>query len=82
MVTSEHSELTTAHLPEFLASKEFLPKPGTKLRAAMERAEEYLLAETFRDCGCWSKVAEILGIDRATVYRKARRHGLLKGVSH
>jgi len=82
MVTSEGARLTTANLPEVLCSKDFLPKPGTKLKAAVEHTEEYLLAETYREYRCWHKVAEILGIDRATVYRKARRHGLLKNMSH
>jgi len=81
MITSEDSILTTAILPEVWTSKDFLPRPGTTLKAAMEHTEEYLLAETYREHRCWNKVAEILGVDRATVYRKARRHGLLKPLS-
>ena len=82
MVTSEDARLTAVNLPEVLSTKDFLPKQRTTLKAAVEHTEEYLLAETYREHRCWNKVAEVLGIDRATVYRKARRHGLLKNASH
>lgn len=82
MVTSGDARFTTAHLPEIFCRKDFLPKRGLKLKAAVEHAEECLLAETYREHHCWSKVGEVLGIDRATVYRKARRYGLLENASH
>ncbi len=78
MVTSEDDRLTMGHLPEIFCTKAFLPKPGTKLKAAVEDAETYLLAEAYQECQCWHKVAQKLEIDRATVYRKAKRYGLLK----
>ncbi|MDR3564925.1 MAG: sigma 54-interacting transcriptional regulator [Negativicutes bacterium] len=78
MVTSNDEELTTEHLPELVRSKALLPRRGTKLRAAVEQTETYLLAETFQEYRSWPKVAEILDVDRATVYRKAKEYGLLK----
>jgi PAS domain S-box-containing protein len=78
MVTSADSELAVEHLPETFRAKTLLPKRGTKLKAAVEQTEAYLLAEAFREHASWHKVAEELGIDRATVYRKAARYGLLQ----
>jgi len=78
MVTSTDEELTVDHLPESLSSRHFLPKRGSKLKAAVEQAEAFLLGETYKEHQSWQKVAEILDVDRATVYRKAKVYGLLK----
>lgn len=78
MVTAGGDELTSDLLPEAIGRKSFLPKRGAKLRAAVEQTEAYMLAEAYRETPSWSKVAETLGIDRATVFRKAARYGLLK----
>ncbi len=79
MVTASDDELTLELLPEDIGRKTFLPKSGTKLRTAVEQTEAYMLAEAYRENPSWPKVAEILGVDRATVFRKAAKYRLLKG---
>lgn len=78
VVTSNDSELTMLHLPDNLRSKSFLPKRGIKLKLAVEQTEAFLLAETFAEYPSWNKVADVLGVDRTTIYRKAAKYGLLK----
>lgn len=78
LVTSGGQELTVEHLPENLVNKTFLPRKGTKLKVAVEQAETFLLTEAYQEHQSWQKVAEVLDIDRATVYRKAKMYGLLK----
>ncbi|MCX7780692.1 MAG: sigma 54-interacting transcriptional regulator [Negativicutes bacterium] len=78
IVTATDDELTTDHLPESIQIKTLLPKKGTKLKLAVEQAEAFLLAETYKEYRSWQKVAEVLEVDRATVYRKAKGYGLLK----
>jgi len=78
MVTATDEELTVEHLPESFSSRSFQPRRGTKLKVAVEQAESFLLAETYKEHPSWQKVAELLEVDRATVYRKAREYGLLK----
>ena len=78
IVTSNDEELTVDHLPESLARKNFLPKRGTKLKVAVDQTEAFLLEETYKEYPSWQKVAEILDVDRATIYRKAKGYGLLK----
>jgi transcriptional regulator of acetoin/glycerol metabolism len=79
MVTATVEELSFDCLPESFKIKSFLPKRGTKLKTAVEQVETFLLSETYKECQSWQKVAEALDIDRATVYRKAKHYGLLKG---
>jgi PAS domain S-box-containing protein len=79
MVTASDDELTLELLPEDIGRKTFLPKSGTKLKTAVEQTEAYMLAEAYREHPSWPKVAEILGVDRATVFRKAAKYRLLKG---
>jgi len=79
MVTATVEELSFDCLPESFKIKSFLPKRGTKLKTAVEQVETFLLLETYKECQSWQKVAEALDIDRATVYRKAKHYGLLKG---
>lgn len=78
MVTASGDELDMMHLPEAICSQHYLPKRGTKLKSAVEQTELYLLTETYRECCSWPKVAAVLGIDKATVFRKAAKYGLLK----
>lgn len=80
MVTATVEELNFDCLPESLKTKSFLPKRGTKLKTAVEQVEAFLLSETYKEYQSWQKVAEALDIDRATVYRKAKHYGLLKGL--
>ncbi|HWR06604.1 sigma-54 interaction domain-containing protein [Sporomusa sp.] len=76
VVTAPGEELTVNLVPETIWSKNFLPKKGTKLKEAVEQTETYLLKECYQECRSWQKVAEILGIDRTTVFRKVVRYGL------
>ena len=78
IVTAAGKELTVEHLPETVIRRTHLPKKGTKLKAAMQETESYLLAETYKEYQSWQKVAEVLDVDRATIYRKAKSYGLLK----
>jgi len=78
MVTAGGDELTPDLLPEAIGRKSFLPKRGAKLKTAVEETEAYILAEAYRETLSWPKAAAILGIDRATVFRKAAKYGLLK----
>ena len=78
MVTVVGEELTVDCLPEMFRNKSFFPRKGTKLKAAVEQVEAYLLSEAYKEHHSWQKVAEVLDIDRATVYRKAKGYGLLK----
>ena len=77
IVTSTEDRLDAAHLPDALKNKIPVPRRSTKLKAAVEQTEAYLLSEAFREHASWHKVAEILGVDRATIYRKATRYGLI-----
>ena len=78
IVTAIGDELTVDLLPEIMGQKQFLPRPRTKLKTAVEETEAYLLRETYAQWGSWQKVAEILGVDRTTVFRKASKYGLLR----
>jgi PAS domain S-box-containing protein len=78
MVTAGGNELTLDLLPEAIGKKSFLPKQGAKLKTAVEETEAYMLAESYRENPSWPKVAKILGVDRATIFRKAAKYGLLK----
>ncbi len=77
MIVTAVGEVLTADLvPETIWSKTFLPKKGTKLKEAVEQTEAYLLTECYKEYRSWQKVAEALGIDRTTVFRKVVRYGL------
>lgn len=78
MVTAPGEFLTVELIPETILNKVFLPKRGTKLKEAAEQAESYLLEECYKECGSWQKVADSLGIDRTTVFRKVARYKLEK----
>lgn len=78
MVMSPTDNLTLELLPENIRKKNWAPQKGETLKATIEKTESYLLAETYREYPSWAKVADMLGIDQATAYRKAKRYGLLK----
>mgnify|MGYP003586446077 CR=1 FL=1 len=78
MVTAIGDLLDVDCLPEPLRYKSALPKRNTKLKEAVEYTESYLLTEAYREHKSWPVVAEVLGADRATIYRKAARYGLIK----
>jgi len=78
MVTATGDELGVELLPETIYSKIFFPRHGTKLKTAVEATEAYLLSETYQEYQCWQKVAEVLGVNRTTVFRKASKYGLTR----
>ena len=78
VVTSSEDYLDLDYLPEALKQKAFFPKKGTKLKEAVEQTEAFVLSEAYREFASWNKVAEEFGVDRATIYRKAARYGLIK----
>lgn len=79
VVTSEADEISVDELPNNLIPKvTFLPKKGKKIKETIDEVERFLLQETYKELKSWDKVAVELGINRATVYRKARFHDLLK----
>ena len=76
MVIAPAEELTANLLPESIGNKKFLPKRGTRLKEAVEQTEAFLLAECYKEHRSWPKVAERLGVDRTTVFRKVVKYGL------
>ncbi|MDD5170592.1 MAG: sigma 54-interacting transcriptional regulator, partial [Syntrophales bacterium] len=80
IVISQGQEITIEDLPDFLRTQRTIPKVGTQLKDAVIETETLLLAETYRQCGSWQKVAEILGVNFTTVYRKAARYHLMRNV--
>ena len=76
IVTSRQDELTTDHLPEHILTRTIIDKKS-KLKAAVEQTEAFLLAEAYKECHSWDDVGKRLGIDRATTYRKASKYKLL-----
>lgn len=82
VVISPGSEITLNDLPDIIRSKKFLPETGTRLKEAMMETEKYLLSEAYKKHGSWQKVAEILGVNLSTLYRKASRYRLMNRSSH
>ena len=78
MVTASGEELNVNLVPETIWNKTFSPKRGAKLKDAVEQTEIYLLSASYKEYGSWQKVAEKLGVDRTTVFRKVIRYGLGK----
>jgi transcriptional regulator with PAS, ATPase and Fis domain len=77
MVTTRERELTLEALPKTLLQQISGSQVGVKLKDAVAQTEKVLLFETFRQHGSWHKVAQELGIDRTTAFRKAVKYGLI-----
>lgn len=77
VVTTRGDELEAASLPKLVLQSSLMPKSGTKLKDALAAAEKYLLEETLREYSSLHKVAELLGVDRTTVFRKAVKYKLI-----
>jgi PAS domain S-box-containing protein len=77
IVTTPGDEIDVASLPVSLHVKPVLPKPGAKLKEAVESTEKYLLASTLKEYGTLQLAANVLGIDRSTCFRKAVKYGLV-----
>ena len=78
IVISQGDEITLDDLPSFINIKMPLYQHGAHLRDAVIETETYLLSETYKKCGSWQETAKILGVDRATVFRKAAKYRLLE----
>ncbi|MDR3590457.1 MAG: sigma 54-interacting transcriptional regulator [Negativicutes bacterium] len=76
IVTTQGNEILVSSLPKPMLQSSILPKSGTKLKVALAAVEKYLLEETLREYGSLNKVAEVLGVDRTTVFRKAVKYKL------
>ena len=74
VVMSPGSEIGMESIPESIFSRKYVPRQGARLKDAVEETERYLIEETYREHRSWKKVAEILGIDRTTVFRKATKY--------
>ncbi len=79
IVMSPGSEITLESLPDAIYVRKRLPRQGARLKDALEEAERYLIEETYREHKSWKKVAEILGVDRTTIFRKAVKYHLTNG---
>lgn len=77
MIISAEDELSVNLLPETMRQQAVFPKRGTKLKDAVAQTEAYILNETYNEYKSWQKVAEVLGVDRTTIFRKAVKYGLL-----
>lgn len=78
MITTSEDELSVDLLPETIYRKDVFPEYGTQLQDAAAQAEAYLISKTYEEWKSWVKVAEILGVNKSTIYRKALKHGLIK----
>ncbi|MCJ8499962.1 sigma 54-interacting transcriptional regulator [Desulfatitalea alkaliphila] len=76
MVMSGAPRVTTDDLPAFIQPKRPLPKVGSRLKEAVAETETYLLKETYKEHKSWQKVAQVLGVDYTTVYRKVAKYHL------
>jgi PAS domain S-box-containing protein len=76
IVMSQANDITPNDLPAFIQPKRPVPKPGSRLKDAVAETETYLLSETYREHKSWQKVAQVLGVDYTTVYRKVAKYHL------
>ena len=74
---SQGDEITLNDLPGLIYIRQPLHRHGARLKEAVIETETYLLSETYKECRSWQKLAEILGVDRATIFRKASKYHLL-----
>ncbi|GFK93439.1 DNA-binding transcriptional activator HyfR [Fundidesulfovibrio magnetotacticus] len=78
LVTTADNEITEEHLPAHIRSSAYIPRKGSRMAEAVAEVEAYLLEKAFGKHGNWQRVAQELGIDKATAYRKAAKYGLTK----
>lgn len=78
IVTASTDLISVEQLPEYVNQKmTFIPPKGGKLKNSVELVEAHLLAEAFKEHLSWQRVAEVLGVDKSTIFRKAARYGLI-----
>jgi PAS domain S-box-containing protein len=80
IVMAPHEEITIDVLPEAILHRSFLPRQGTKLKDAVAQTEVYVLNQAYKEYGCWQKVADVLALNRATIFRKVAKYGLGKKI--
>lgn len=76
VVMSQRDEITIDDLPGFINIKLPFYRQGARLKDAVIETETHLLSETFKECGSWQETAKILGVNRATIFRKAAKYRL------
>jgi PAS domain S-box-containing protein len=76
IVTSIKDEITPEQLPDYINKEHFMPRKGSKLKEAVEQVEIQLMTEAFKEYSSWAKVADVLGVDRSTIFRKANKYGI------
>lgn len=76
IVMSPGDEIGMESLPDSIHAKRHLPARMTRLKEAVEETERYLIEEAWREHRSWKKVAEALGVDRTTIFRKATKYNL------
>jgi PAS domain S-box-containing protein len=74
IVMSPGSAIGMESLPDSIHTKRHLPARGARLKDAVEETERYLIEEAYRELRSWKKVAEALGVDRTTIFRKATKY--------
>jgi PAS domain S-box-containing protein len=74
IVMAPGNEIGMESIPESIYTRKYVPRQGARLKDAVEETERYLIEEAYREHRSWKKVAEILGIDRTTVFRKASKY--------
>ncbi|MBP2644041.1 MAG: norR 9 [Firmicutes bacterium] len=77
MVITPENELSLTSVPNSILQEPVQLKTGKSLKEAVAHTEKALLAQAFREYGSWHKVAEVLGVDRTTAFRKAVKYGLI-----
>lgn len=79
IVLSDVDKITLKDIPDYVYDacnmQRFRHNSAGKV---IERTEEKLLKELYDNLDNWNDVAKELGISRATVYRKAKKYGLIE----
>ncbi|MDQ5987263.1 MAG: Anaerobic nitric oxide reductase transcription regulator NorR [Syntrophus sp. SKADARSKE-3] len=78
IVMSPGNEIGLSILPESIYVRRHVPRHGARLKDAVEETERYLIEEAYQEHHSWRKVADVLGVDRATIFRKAQKYHLTK----
>lgn len=82
VVISNQNRIGLDDLPTQMSSDIFRPETGSRLKTAVEQLEAKMLADAYREHLSWTKVAEVLDVDRSTIFRKAGKYRLLQnGIS-
>jgi transcriptional regulator with PAS, ATPase and Fis domain len=74
IVMAPGNEIGMESIPEQIYTRKYVPRQGARLKDAVEETERYLIEEAYREHRSWKKVAEALGVDRTTIFRKATKY--------